>query len=438
MKKVLVISYYWPPAGGIGVLRCLKFVKYLREFGWEPIVFVPENADYPYYDEGNFKDIPVGVKIIKMPIWEPFKLFKLLTRRKDVPLNNIIHVRDRKSKFDNLGIWIRGNFFIPDARSFWIKPSVKYLIQYLKENPVDAILTDGPPHTNTVIGTQVSKALNIPHLADFQDPWTQVDYYKLFKISKLADKKHKRLEQETFNTAKKITIASPSWKKDIESIGAKNVHVLYYGYDEDDFKHITPNQDKYFTICHTGLLGFDRNPSQLFKVIKNLINENESFAKDVRIKILGQTDMKVTKTYQNFELDDYIINFGTVKRDVALNQMCNSWMLFLPLNKANNVKGRIPGKFYEYIRSKRPIISFGPDDSDVSKIIKEYELGANFEWDNEIDLKLFILNEYEKYSNNLFKLDKTSVKDIKVFSNENQTKILAQLLFNMVQFKEKN
>ncbi|HLO54147.1 MAG TPA: hypothetical protein VK169_07670 [Saprospiraceae bacterium] len=432
MKKVLVISYYWPPAGGIGVLRCLKFVKYLREFGWEPIVFAPENADYPYYDDGNFKDIPEGVKIIKRPIWEPFKLFKLITRRKDVPLNNIIHVRDRKSIFDNLGIWVRGNFFIPDARSFWIKPSVKYLIQYLKENPVDAILTDGPPHTNTVIGTQVSRALNIPHLADFQDPWTQVDYYELFKIGKNADAKHKRLEQETFKTAKKITIASPSWKKDIEKIGAKNVDVVYYGYDEDDFRDIKVKADDKFTICHAGLLGYDRNPNNLFEVLKNLSENEHGFKDDLKIKLLGQIDIKVQESMIKSGLESNLLNLGTVNRKVALQEISNSWILLLPLNKADNVNGRIPGKFFEYIRAKRPIISFGPHSTDVNNIMQEYNLGINIDYSETEMLTHFILEQYKNFKNKRFSATQSS-KDLSVFSNFNQTKLIGKYLDEITQ-----
>ncbi|MCD6367231.1 MAG: glycosyl transferase family 1, partial [Bacteroidales bacterium] len=239
MKKVLIISYYWPPAGGISVLRTLKFTKYLRKFGWEPIVYAPQNASYLYLDKNNFDDIPENIEIIRRKILEPFNLFRILTGRNKNDTSNPVYATSRKSFLDNFSIWLRGNFFIPDARCLWIKPSVKFLTGYLKENPADAILTDGPPHTNTVIGMRLAQKFNIPFLADFQDPWTQVDYYKMMKIGKRADKKHHRLEQEVFRVAKKITIASPTWAKDLEKIEAKNVDTIYYGYDEEDFKNIT-------------------------------------------------------------------------------------------------------------------------------------------------------------------------------------------------------
>jgi hypothetical protein len=435
MKKVLIITYNWPPCGGIGVLRCLKFAKYLREFGWEPIVYIPDGAEYPYLDDSNEKDIPKNLTIIKGKIFEPFKAFKFITGRKNANLNNIVHVRDKQSLFDKISIFIRGNFFIPDARALWIKPSVKLLTKYLKENPVDAIFTDGPPHTNTAIGTKLSTITGIPHLADFQDPWTQVDYYKLFKITAWADRIHKKLEQETFKQAKKITIASPSWKKDIESIGAKNVDVLYYGYDEDDFVNIKATPDDFFTLCHSGLLGFDRNPENLFEVIKELNIEIPDFKNHFRLKLIGQIDFEVTNLIEKHNLSSQVILLGTVSRNVSLQEICNAWVLLLPLNKAENAKGRMPGKLYEYLRSRRPIISLGPNESDVAEIVREYKVGENFLYDETKILKSYIKSLYENYFQTSNFESINAVNDIAVFSNRAQTKKMASYLTEITSLK---
>jgi glycosyltransferase involved in cell wall biosynthesis len=410
------------------VLRCLKFVKYLRQFGWEPIVYIPDGAEYPYLDDSNLKDIPENLTIIKGKIFEPFTAFKILTGRKNSNLNNIVHVREKQSIFDKLGIFIRGNFFIPDARSFWIKPSVKLLTKYLASNRVDAIFTDGPPHTNTVIGTKLSYITGIPHLADFQDPWTQVDYYKLFKITAWADKKHKFLEQNTFQVAKKITIASPSWKTDIEQIGAKNVDVLYYGYDEADFAKIESKPDDSFTFCHAGLLGFDRNPESFFAVIKSLNEEIPNFKNHFKLKLIGQVDFEVTNAIKKYGLTDQVILLGTVQRNIALQEICNAWCLLLPLNKAENAKGRMPGKLYEYLRAKRPIISFGPADSDVASVVKDFRVGENFLYSDTILLKNYIQSLYINYFLSAKFSVINAIKDISIFSNENQTRKLAQYL----------
>ncbi len=430
MKKVLIITYYWPPSGGIGVLRCLKFAKYLRKFGWEPIIYAPLNAQYPYLDETNFKDIPENITIIKQPIREPFSAFKKISgRKKDESVNPVYARGKRVGLIDDLAIWIRGNFFIPDARSLWIKPSVKYLSKYLKENPVDAILTDGPPHTNTVIGCRLSKELNIPWLADFQDPWTQVDYYKMFKISKWADKKHKRLEQETFKTAKKITIASPTWAKDLESIGAKDVSTIFWGYDEEDFSEQAPELDKEFSIVHAGLLGYDRKPDTLFKVLKDLKEDISGFGDNLRLKFAGIVDFSVKEEMSKNGLIENFIELGNILRPKALDLTLKSQLLLLPLNIADNAKGRIPGKLFENLRSNRPILCLGPKGSDVEKIITSVSAGVSIEYDDYNSLKKFIDEKYHIFINNS---SNQTNKDISEYSVKNQVEKISIYLNSII------
>lgn len=426
MKKVLIITYYWPPAGGIGVLRCLKFAKYLKRFGWEPVIYAPENADYPYLDNTNEKDIPLGIEILKTPISEPFGLFKKLSGRKKNDAANPVYAREKKVGFiDNLAIWVRGNFFIPDARCRWIKPSVKYLVKYLKENPVDAILTDGPPHTNTIIGCRVSQKTGIPWLADFQDPWTQVDYYKMFKISKWADKKHRKLEQETFTTAKKLTIASPTWAKDLESIGAESVDVIYYGYDEDDFKGLDFNPDKDFSIIHAGLLGYDRKPDVFFKVLKDLKKEIPGFSEKLKLKFAGNIDFSVKESIKENQLDENLDELGNITKPEALQLTVKAHILLLPLNKADNVMGRIPGKIYENLRAYRPILALGPKGSDVDKIISKAGAGQTIDYDNYTEIKDFVTEKYKLFEKGMNTIEQG---DVSYLSNENQTKKIADFL----------
>lgn len=401
MKKVLIVSYYWPPSGGIGVHRCLKFAKYLRSFNWEPIVYAPKNAQYPYYDETNFKDIPEDMTVIKRKIREPFSIFKKISGRKKSDSANPVYVRDRKLKpIDSLAIWIRGNFFIPDARSLWIKPSVKYLSKYLKENPVDAIISDGPPHTNTVIACKLSQVTGIPWLADFQDPWTQVDYYDMLKIGKRADKIHHKLEKEALQTAKKTTVVSPTWKKDLESIGAKNVDVIFWGYDEDDFPKSTPEPDNDFSIVHAGQLGYDRKPDTLIKVLKDLCDSRAEFSEKLKIKLAGTVDFSIIDMINKSNLSSNLELLGNIKRPNAIDLCLKSHIQFLPLNIAKNAKGRIPGKLFENLRARRPILCLGPKGSDVSEIISETNSGESFEYDDYEGIKAFILKTFENYKNN--------------------------------------
>tara|TARA_B110000285_G_C15142505_1_gene631924 strand:+ start:2097 stop:3398 length:1302 start_codon:yes stop_codon:yes gene_type:complete len=428
MKRVLIIAYGWPPAGGIGVLRCLKFAKYLREFGWEPVVLTVKNPTYQFLDYENQKDVPDGIEMHYVPFWEPTSLFKVVSgRKKKESLQNIVTNSGKKrSIIDKLGMWVRGNFFIPDARKNWIKPSVKYLNEYLKSNQVDAILTDGPPHTNTVIGMRIAQQHNIPWLSDFQDPWTQIDYYSDLYIGKRADRIHKKLEQEVFKTAKKITIASPSWKVDLESIGAKNVDVIYYGYDEDDFNGFKELEKPKFKIFHAGLLGSDRNPSDFLEIIKELIEEEPELRSIIEIVLAGEVDYEVKQVIESNNLADITEYTGMIPRSQVFNHYQDSSLLLLPINQAENAQGRMPGKLYEYLRSKVSILVFGPEVSDVKTIVENKKLGKSFNYSgNKEGMKEYVQSILEAYRN---KHDINLNVDVSEFSNKNQTKIIAQYL----------
>ncbi len=423
-KKVLIITYYWPPSGAIGVHRCLKFAKYLKKNGWEPIIYTAKNAQYPYLDQSNFKHIPEGITVLKRKILEPFNLFKFFSgRTKEAVLTNPVHVRDKKQKFvDKLSIWIRGNLFIPDARSLWINPSVRFLSKYLSENKVDTIISNGPPHTNTVIACKISKKHNIPWLADFQDPWTQIDYHKEFMLTKYAERKHKRMEQEAFKTAKKMTIASPTWKSDIESIGAKNVDVIFWGYDEDDFSNLQYKNPQSFVISHAGLFGHDRNTTELFNALKDIKSENKFFAEKLRIKLAGPIDYSVKQSITNAGLDENIEYLGSIPRNDALKLTLESSILLLPLNKADNAMGRIPGKLFEQMRSGNPILCFGPKGSDVEYIITKTNTGNSFEYFDYTGLKTYILQTFDSFQKNKKHLNSNNIEEYLV---ENQVKKLA-------------
>jgi hypothetical protein len=377
MKKVLIITYYWPPCGGIGVLRCLKWAKYLRQHGWEPIIFTAEGAHYPTIDHSNDKDIPEGITILREKIWEPYHIYKYITgQKKDANVNNVFYATEQKRGFlHNLSVWIRSNFFIPDARANWIKPSVSFLVKWLRENKVDALLSNGPPHSNTRIATLLKKATGLPWLADFQDPWSQVDYFSMLKLTKWGLAKHLRMEQEVFATADAISIVSPSWKRDLESIGAKDVHVLPWGYDPDDYTNIVPEVLPGFTITHTGILGIDRSPQVLLNAITKLRQEKVADIDQLKLVLVGLVDKSIETEIAKAGLAPYTTYTGNVSRHQSLAYTLGSQLLLLLLNRQENAEGRIPGKFFEYLASNRPILCIGPEKSDVKTLMETVQCG---------------------------------------------------------------
>ncbi|MEM1325343.1 MAG: glycosyl transferase family 1 [Bacteroidota bacterium] len=433
MKKVLIITYYWPPCGGIGVLRCLKFAKYLRDFGWEPIIFTADNAHYPSIDHSNEKDIPRNLTVLRQRIWEPYHIYKFITGQdKEANVNNVFYVKDRDLGWQHkLSVWIRSNFFIPDARAWWIRPSVKFLTNYLKENPVDAIFSDGPPHSNTRIATLVKEKTGIPWLADFQDPWTQIDYYQLLSLTKWGDRKHKRLEQAAFHAADKITIASPTWGKELEEIGAENVSWLPWGYDPEDYENICVEVDNKFSFTHLGILGYDRQPKGFFVALKELIEELPTLKNDLCIRLVGQVDYSVREAYMELGLENNVEEVGSVPRDEALRLTLQSQVLLLLLNQQSNAKGRIPGKLFEYLAARRPILCLGGTDSDVAHILTDSKSGKTFEYEDVAAIKTAIRALYEKYQHG--QLQQPVDSDIEQYSVRKLTGKLAKWLEEIVE-----
>jgi glycosyltransferase involved in cell wall biosynthesis len=399
MKKVLIISYYWPPAGGIGVLRCLKIAKYLRLYGWEPIIFTAENPHYPSIDHSNDKDIPEGITVIKQPIWEPYHIYKWITGKdKKANVNNVFYVHEnQENPLHNLSVWIRSNFFIPDARACWINPSVRCLLDYLKSNPVQAIFSDGPPHSNTRIATLLKAKTNIPWLADFQDPWTQVDYFQLLRLTPPASRLHHRMEQEVFQLANKITIVSPSWKKDLESIGAKEVSVIPWGFDPDDYANIIPAPNAKFTIIHLGILGYDRKPDMLIDAIASLCHDMPGFLHNLEIKLVGQVDPSVTLALTLAGLSSVVVLTGNVDRVEALRMASSSSILLLLLNQQPNAQGRIPGKLFEYLALKRPILVLGPPEADAAQITTTANAGFAIDYADKAGMVRVLAHYYQLY-----------------------------------------
>ena len=427
-KRVLIITYYWPPSGGIGVLRCLKISKYLREFGWEPVIYTAEGATYPTEDLTNFKDILEGTEIIKGKIWEPYSIYKFITRKpKTANVNNVFYTKEKKASWAHkFSVWIRSNFFIPDARCMWIKPSVKKLKKYLEENPVDAIFSNGPPHSNTRIATLLKKETGIPWLADFQDPWTQIDYYQLLSLTKFGDRKHRRMEQEAFKYADEITIVSPSWKKDLEDIGAHNVSVIPWGYDPEDYKALKTKVSDKFIISHLGILGFDRNPEILLTAIKALVDSSDKYKNTIEVQLAGQVDYSVKESIEKNKLNENVKYLGNLTRSDALQLMKDSSLLLLLLNKQSNAKGRIPGKIFEYLAVKRPTLCLGMTVSDSADIIRNAKAGWAYEYEDYNNIIDLLKSEVDKFITNKNTQDLDS--DIEQFSIVTQTEKIAALL----------
>ncbi|OBW39687.1 hypothetical protein AB670_03940 [Chryseobacterium sp. MOF25P] len=426
-KKILIITYYWPPAGGPGVQRWLKFAKYLPEFGWKPIIYTPENPSYPLLDESLMKDVPEDLKIVRTKIWEPYQLAEKLNKSNKKFKAGQFDVGSNQSWKSKLSIWVRGNFFIPDARVFWVNPSTQFLEQYLKINNIETIVTSGPPHSMHLIGLNLKKKFpDLKWIADFRDPWTEISYYKHLKLTNRSDKKHRQLESEVFKTAD-ITLATSYTDAENFRKNGANAFCITNGFDETDAStslSMTEKASK-FTLSYIGVLEQLRNPENLWKALDNLVKTNSDFAENFNLKFVGRIDDKILEVIEKSSLKDHIQNLGYVSHDKAVDEMAKSSLLLITNFPNDSSKGIIPGKIFEYLATGKQIISFGPNEADVAKILDETKAGKHFGYNDSKQIEDFILEKFELWKNgNLLE----NTQNIEQFSRKNLTKQLVQIL----------
>ena len=427
MKKILIITYYWPPAGGPGVQRWLKFTKYLPEFGYETYVYIPENPSYPILDETLAKDINPKVKIVKNKIWEPYQLAEKLNPKNKAYKGGHFEKKENQSFMSKLSVFVRGNFFIPDARKFWVNPSAEYLKDFLQKENIDTIVTSGPPHSLHLIGMKLKKQLpNLKWLADFRDPWTQISYHKELKLTSWAAKKHEDLEREVMQKADVVLATSYADGENFKKIGAKHVEVITNGFEE--VKQQTEKDQNHFHLTYSGGLEMLRNPIALWKALAEINNENQSFRTDFKLDFYGSLADDVKQSILEQGLQNNLIVHGYVSHQESLHAI-NSANILLLTNFDNVAsKGIIPGKLFEYMATGNPILAVGPADADVKKILQKTKAGDYFSHQQVNEIKTYILSIYNQWLRNPNQKFETNEAEVQQFNRKNLTKKLVEVV----------
>ena len=436
MKRVLIISYYWPPSGGSGVQRWVKFAKYLPKEGWQPVIYTPENPELTTVDKTLSSEIPPEAEIIKRHITEPYGIYrKLMGKGSSTDLKTLTSAGSSsdevnpinggmKSWKQKLSLFIRGNFFIPDPRILWLHPSVRFLKEYLKGHPVDAIVTTGPPQSMHLIGLKLSKATGLPWIADFRDPWTKMFYFKHLGLTRRSEEKHHKLEKEVLDGATRIIAVSPMVQKDFQAMTSTPVELITNGFDEEDFNREF-ELDEYFNITHTGLFASDGNPETLWKVLADKCSSDEEFKRSLRIRLVGKTDKEIIDSIVSAGLGQNLKDFGYQSHEVAVKEQLNASVLILPLRKEPEYEAVLPGKLFEYLASRRPILGIGQTEGAMAKVVRETGSGVVYNWDEEKKIKAWIDLCWDEFKNDELK---DNMSDISKYSRRKLTKRLASLL----------
>jgi glycosyltransferase involved in cell wall biosynthesis len=394
-KRVLIIAYYWPPAGGGGVQRWLKFVKYLHNSDWQPVVFVPENADYPVYDETLLAEIPEGVEVIRCPIFEPYRALRKATGKGDAGISaGFIRSEKGPSFMERLMAWVRGNILIPDARMFWIRPASNFLLKYLKENPVDMIVSTGPPHSMNLIARRVHRKTDISWLADFRDPWVNMDNADKFQMSAWAKRRHMKLERSVLKEATVVDTVSWYLSSEYEKIRGGEVKVLTNGFDHVDFEGREVKPTDKFILGHYGTFGDDRNAPALWRALSRLVDESEEFKNRMVIRLVGPTDGSVLEDVKRNGLSEHLEYIPYVKHNEVLDLMLTPQLLLVILNQNANEEGRVTGKIFEYVATGNRVLGIGSVTSDCARVIHESESGEMIAFNNEEQLYTFIKSAF--------------------------------------------
>jgi glycosyltransferase involved in cell wall biosynthesis len=428
LKKILIITYYWPPSGGSGVQRWLKFAKYLDQLGWQPYIFTPENPSFTIQDTSLLKDVPASAEVIKLPIWEPYDLFFKISKlfgKKPIKQSDFISTGE-KTFFQKVSSFIRGNFFIPDARVFWVKPSIAFLNDFIKSNQIDKIITTGPPHSIHLIGLKLKeKDPSIKWIADFRDPWSEWDLLDTLSLTNRARNRHQSLEKKVLTKADRVITIAPYHVQRLEVLSGRKVDLITNGFDEDDFRNIVHTRTSKFTIRHIGIVDELRDPRPVVEAIKQLCASDADFAESLLIEFVGNVNSAFKEYVQVDSRLNAVVRFvHQVPHPELLKLYGETDLQLLVLAHTAIGPGNLPGKFFEYLASGNPILAIGPVEGDAATVLRETGAGEIFERAEGAGIKLSLMKFYQQWKKGTV----VSQKNISLYSRKSLTEQLIRIL----------
>ena len=382
MKRALIVSYYWPPTGGSGVQRWVKFCKYLPAAGWQCTVCTPDNPDRLASDSSLLDDIPAETEVLRLPIREPYALYRRLTGRsgavKGAGVNPVN--AQKKSFLQRLILFLRSNLFVPDPRAGWVRPATRYLKAWLQEHPADVLVTTGPPHSMHLIGLRLHRATGIPWVADFRDPWTRIFYFKHLSLLPAVRKRHFRLEQAVLDEASAVVSVSPRVQADFAARTRTTVHLITNGYDEEDFDRPAPEPDGFFRLVHTGLFASDGNPGVFWDVLAHKCAQDPEFHSRLRLVLAGKVDPEIVASLRKRGLMACVELPGYLPHNESVEALLRADLLLLPLRWEPEYSKVLPGKIFEYLAARRPVLGIGPVNSAAADVLRDAGAGVFADW----------------------------------------------------------
>ena len=385
-KPILIITYYWPPGSSPGVQRWLKFVKYLPELGWQPIILTVRNGSFPAEDPSLLEEVPAEVITYRARSWEPFAIYNWLRGKKgkqvEVGMGNI---KGKSGWLARLANYIRANYFIPDARKGWnwfAAPKMKEIIQ---KHGIELVVTTGPPQSTHLLGLTLKSSMpGLSWMADFRDPWTSVYYNQLLNRTARANKKDQALESRVLRTADRVSVISEGMRREFED-RAKKIDVIYNGYDPEDMPEQATAPAEKFILSYIGNFKHSQNIESFWKVLARLVSDHPR-GDDLRFRITGNVTPVVKQAIQLHGLSRHVEVQAFVPHREATRLMVESHVLYLPIPDIGNNRSIITGKIFEYLASRTPILAVGPVNGDAARLLASCDREPMMDYQEEAQI----------------------------------------------------
>jgi len=386
LKKVLIITYYWPPVSSPGVQRWLKFSKYLRSFDIEPIILTVDNPVAPSTDQSLMDDVPRGTKVHSTAGWEPTAVFNRLVGKKgNTTAVGLGDIQDTTSPIKRLAKYLRSNVFVPDAKLGWYYSARNKAVQMTKQYNIQTIITTGPPHTAHLIGRYVKKQdSSVRWVADFRDPWTGLYYEQYLKRSTRSKKKNEGLEQAVLQESDVVITVSSGLKRSFEK-SASIIEVLPNGFDSADLPAVPAIKNSTCTIAYTGNLKATQHIPSFWIALRTVADELP-----ISMTIVGNVADSVLQSITEYKLTDVVTIKPFVPHQEAIAEMMKADILWLPIPQAIGNESIVTGKIFEYLASRTPILSIGPLDGDAAAILHNCDRESMFQYDDEAGMTSYL------------------------------------------------
>lgn len=437
MKKVLVIAYYWPPAGGPGVQRVLKFVKYLPEFGWQPVVMTVDKGDYPALDPSLVDEVPPETRVYRIPIWEPYAIYRRFSgKASEDPIPVGILAQKEELSFSQRAMhWIRANLFVPDARAGWYRRAVGEARRIIEREGIDLIFVSSPPHSLQLIGRKLRRIAHIPLISDLRDPWTDIHYYQDLKRLRLTEDLDRWLERRALSGADLVVTVSPGLARHLtRRAGGTDCRVVYNGFDASDFEQVPehPPGERRFSLAYIGNLKANQNPPDLWLALRDLLDEDRGFAEHFRLALTGTVNADIHVGLRELGLAPFTVVEGYVPHREAIARMRGASVLLFIVPQAPDNLGILTGKLFDYLAAGRPFLSVGPPLGDAAALLSATEAGPMYDYGDRERIKQRVQQLYRGWRAGKLAQFVPSAEQVERYERRALTGTLADLMCDLV------